>query len=144
MEYKAANRKYLVFIAAVVAIFAAIICLSAFSSATDKGSFTKDYDKVVEFGEWYIKVNNAVYLPESNTVEFTFNVKARFDKTNTSKPEIYFVSTNRSYQTSKEYYATESERDHICYIVNDIEEDFKYITISFSTKAPDTGPLSKK
>ncbi len=138
MEYKVANRKYLLFIVAITAIFATIICMSAFSSVANKGNFTKNYDQVVEFGEWYIKVSNALYIPERNTVEFTFNVKARFDKTSTSKPEIYLVTTNRSYKTGKEYYAAESERDHICYVVNNVEEDFSYITVSFSSQAPDT------
>ena len=110
--------------------------ISSFTNANQKNT-SIDYNKAIEFKDWYVKINNAIYIPESNTIEFTFHIKSKYAEPSTSKPEISLISTNLSYKKGKEYYASESDVNYTNYIVSDIEEDFTYLNVYFTTSSPD-------
>lgn len=136
MDSKKSNIKYTLFIVTVLAIFSSVFIISSFTNKEGK-NYSENYNKAIEFEDWYVKINNAIYIPESNTIEFTFHIKAKFAEPSTSKPEISLISTNLSYKKCKDYYAAESDVNYTNYIVSDIETDFTYLNVYFTTSTPD-------
>ncbi len=142
MNSRSSNITYLVFVVVVTVIFT-LLMSTRFICKTAKASYSVDYEKVIELGDYYVKISDAMYLTDTNQIAFAFNVKAKFSETESTKPEITSITTNISYKDGKEFFTEKTKATAQYIIVSDIEEKFTYVTIYFATeteekKMPDT------
>ena len=136
MNCRSSNITYFAFLAITLPIFI-LIMSTAFTASADKSSQSVDYNEVVEFRDYYVKISDAIYLTDTNEISFTYNVKPKFENTSSSLPEIKSVTTNLSYKTPKPLECTgESGTAHF-FTASNIEEDFSFFTIYIITKTPD-------
>lgn len=136
MNTKKSNVAYISFVAAVITAFVLIFTFTALSG-NDKESYSVDYNRVLEIDDYYVKISDVIYLSDLNQVTFTFNFKERFSGADGSEPEVVAVNTNISYKSGKAFWIEETKSDYKYYVVDDIEDDFTYLSIDFVTKEAD-------
>ena len=136
MNCKSSNITYFAFLAITLPIFI-LIMSTAFTASADKSSQSVDYNEVVEFRDYYVKISDAIYLTDTDEIIFTYNVKPKFENTSSSLPEIKSVTTNLSYKTPKPLECTGKSGTAQFFTASKIEEDFSFFTIYIITKTPD-------
>lgn len=131
------SKKYIIFVAIVVPIIFLFVLSGVFMSKDDKSN-TLNYNTSVSLLNYNMKVSYATYNTDTHTFEFTWFVTEKMTSNSSSVPQIYSIASSSDLDKFIEYESNTLSDAATRVVAKNVDNDFDYIRVYFSSKAADT------
>ncbi len=131
------SKKYIIFVAIVVPIILLFVLSGVFMSKDDKSN-TLNYNTSVSLLNYNMKVSYATYNTDTHTFEFTWFVTDKMTSNSSSVPQIYSIASSSDLDKFIEYESNKLSDTATRVVAENVDNDFDYIRVYFSSKAADT------
>lgn len=140
MDAGKSNKIYLIFLATVIPILIFFIAYPGIYKKLTFTSYSLDYNVIMSKNNYDFKMNNAIYITDTNEFVFTFHVAAKSGALASERPYISLVTAFDNKERANEYkdnYSFKKRSDTSEYVfVPGVISEFKYIKISATSTTP--------
>ncbi len=140
MDAGKSNKIYLIFLATVIPILIFFIAYPGIYKKLTFTSYSLDYNVIMSKNNYDFKMNNAIYITDTNEFVFTYHVAAKSGANESERPYISLVTAFDNKERANEYkdnYSFKKRSDTSEYVfVPGVISEFKYIKISATSTTP--------
>ena len=140
MDAGKSNKMYLTFLAIVIPILIFFIAYPEIYKKLTFKSYSLDYNVIMSKNNYDFKMNNAIYITDTNEFVFTYHVAAKNGANESERPYISLVTAFDNKERANEYkdnYSFKKRSDTSEYVfVPGVISEFKYIKISATSTTP--------
>lgn len=136
MKLSKKNLPYIVFIAAMIPLFAFFVIFPLVKAKNSKTNYSVDYDKAMTLNNYRVKISEMIYITDASELVFVYSSVSQSGADEQAKPYISVVQSHDSNGNIAEFtepeYSYRSSVSQFVY-VSDCPDDFIYIKVYVSS-----------